>query len=98
MNMPAARFRVRYPLRAKIVIALACLAVLVELGMLALFMMPLVPLVPVFVAIMIGNACVLADVVRWAASLGSAEPVRELGAETTAGSRRIRSQKAAHAG
>ena len=95
--MLAPRLRVRYPLRAKVVIALAAVAVLVELGMLALFMMPLVPLVPVFVAIMIGNACVLADVVRWAASLARPEPVREPGAETTAGSRHLRSQKAATA-
>lgn len=67
---------VRYPLRGKLAIAAVSLFFLVELAALALWMMPLVPLVPVFVAIMIGNGLVVADVVRWAASLGRSEPVR----------------------
>lgn len=75
--MPADRpARVRYPLRAVLAVALASLFALVELAGLALVMMPLIPLVPVFITIMLGNAMLLADVVRWAASLGQVEPVR----------------------
>ena len=87
--------RVRYPLRAKVVVALASLAVLAELALFALFMMPMIPLVPVFVLTMLGNAFVLADVVRWAASLGKSEPVRVPRAE--AAGRTRRQQEAAHA-
>jgi hypothetical protein len=73
--------RVRYPLRAKVVVALAALVALAELATFALFMMPMIPLVPVFVLAMLGNAFVLADVVRWAASLGSTEAPRVARAE-----------------
>ena len=88
--------RVRYPLRAVLGVVLASLIALLELAGLALFMMPMIPLVPVFVLIMLGNALVLADVVRWAASLGRIEPVRE--SRAPAGSpRRESTQEAAHA-
>ena len=89
--------RVRYPLRATVAVALASLAALAELAVLALFMMPMIPLVPVFVMVMLGNAFVLADVVRWAASLGRLEPVREPRAEATGRTRHERRQDAAHA-
>lgn len=85
--------RVRYPLRAVLAVVVASLFALVELGGLALFMMPLIPLVPVFVLIMLGNALVLADVVRWAASLAVVEPVRE--ARAQAGRPRRESTQAA---
>ena len=62
--------RVRYPLRAKLGVALASLFFLVELGALALFMMPMIPLVPVFVMVMLGNGLVLAEVVSWAVLQG----------------------------
>jgi hypothetical protein len=94
MTAPA---RVRYPLRAKVGVALASLVALAELALLALFMMPMIPLVPVFVMIMLGNAFLLADVVRWAASLGRLEPVREPRAEATGRTRRVSQQEAAHA-
>ena len=88
--------RVRYPLRAVLAVVLASLFALVELAGLALFMMPMIPLVPVFVMIMLGNALLLSDVVRWAASQGRVEPVRE--ARAQAGRpRRESTQEAAHA-
>jgi len=89
--------RVRYPLRAKVGVALAFVLALVELGALGVFMMPLFPLVPVFFMIIVGNACVLADVVQWAASLGRHEPVREPRAEAAGRARRATSPTPAHA-
>jgi hypothetical protein len=78
-------------------VVVASLFALVELGALGLFMMPLVPLVPVFIMIILGNAMVLADVVRWAASLGRVEPVREPRAEATGRPRRESTQEGAPA-
>ena len=69
--------RVRYPLRAKVAVALGSLVVLGELMAFSLFIMPLFPLVPVFVAVMLGNALWMSSLVRWAASLGRLEPVRK---------------------
>jgi len=89
--------RIRYPLRAQVGVALAALGVLLELGALGVFMMPLIPLVPVFFMIILGNAFVLADVVRWAASLGRLEPVKEPRAEAAGHPRRVNQQEAAHA-
>jgi len=94
MPQPA---RIRYPRRAKVAVTLASLAFLAELALLALFMMPMIPLVPVFVMTMLGNAFVLADVVRWAASLGQPEPVREPRAEVSGRPRRVSQQEAAPA-
>jgi len=94
MTAPA---RTRYPFRAQAAVALTSLAVLVELGALGVFMMPLFPLVPVFFMIILGNAFVLADVVRWAASLGRLEPVRERRAEAAGQPRRVSRQEAAPA-
>jgi hypothetical protein len=68
--------RVRYPLKAKLAVLAASVGFLAELALLALCMMPLIPLVPVFIAIMLGNAFVLAEVVHWAASQGIRERVR----------------------
>ena len=89
--------RTRYPFRAQAAVALVSLAVHVELAALALFMMPMIPLVPVFVMTMLGNAFVLADVVRWAASLGRLEPVNEPRAEAAGYPRRASHQEAARA-
>jgi hypothetical protein len=89
--------RVRYPLRAILAVVLASLFALIELGALGVFMMPLLPLVPVFFMIILGNALVLADVVRWAASLGRVEPVREPRAEATGRPRRESTHEAAPA-
>ena len=91
---PAAR--VRYPLRAVLAVVAASLLALVELVGLALFMMPMIPLVPVFVLIVFGNAFVLADLVRWAASLAVVEPVREARAQAGR-TRRESTQEAAPA-
>lgn len=73
----------RYPLRAVLGVTAGCLFVLAELAMLAMWMMPLVPLVPVFILIMFGNAFVLADLVRWAASLERTETVQSKRAAET---------------
>jgi hypothetical protein len=89
--------RVRYPLRAKLGVALAALAVLLELGALGVFVMPLFPLVPVFFMLVLGNAFVLADVVQWAASLGRVEPLKVPRAEAAGPPRRASRQEAAHA-
>jgi len=89
--------RTRYPLRAKLAVAGAALFFLVELAGLALWMMPLLPLVPVFVCVMLGNGFVLADVVRWAASLGVVEPVRVERAETAGKIGAARPAQTAHA-
>jgi hypothetical protein len=88
---------VRYPLRAKVGVALAGLVVLLELGAFGVFLMPLLPLVPVFFMLILGNAFVLADVVEWAASLGHAEPVKMPRAEAAGDPRRASRQEAAHA-
>ncbi|HEV8548991.1 MAG TPA: hypothetical protein VGQ57_08185 [Polyangiaceae bacterium] len=89
--------RLRYPLRAKVGVTVAFVLALAELGALGVFMAPLLPLVPVLFMIVIGNACVLSDVVQWAASLGRYEPVREPRAEAAGRPRRPPSQTAAHA-
>jgi len=89
--------RVRYPLRAKVGVALAALAVLLELGAFGVFMMPLLPLVPVFFMLILGNAFVVADVVKWAASVGRAEPVKVPRAEAAGRPQRASRQEAAHA-
>jgi hypothetical protein len=88
---------VRYPFRAKLGVALAALAVLLEIGALGVFVMPLIPLVPVFFLVILGNAFVLADVVQWAASLGRLEPVKDPRAEAAARPQRISHQEAARA-
>ena len=88
--------RVRYPRRAKLGVAAASLFVLAELALCALCMMPLIPLVPVFVCVMLGNAFVLADVVRWAASLGVPDAPRLPRAESR-GAQNPRSAEVAHA-
>jgi hypothetical protein len=68
--------RVRYPLRVKVAVLAAGLGFFAELTVFSLFIMPLFPLVPVFVSVMLGNAFVLAVVVRWAASQGVTEKLR----------------------
>jgi hypothetical protein len=68
--------RVRFPFRAKLVLAGAALFFLAELVVLSIWMMPLLPLVPLFIMVMFGHALILGSVVEWAASLGSTEPVR----------------------
>jgi len=88
---------VRYPLRAKLGVAAASLLVLAQLCTFGLLMMPLFPLVPVFVCVMLGNAFVLADVVRWAASLGAVEPHRVPRGETAGPAQSPRAAQAAHA-
>jgi hypothetical protein len=82
MQTPPVGSSRRYPLRAKLAVAAVVLFACVELGGLALYMLPLIPLLPVFLCIVFGNAFVLADVVHWAASLGSVEPLRVERAET----------------
>jgi hypothetical protein len=67
--------RVRYPLRAKVAVALGSLAVLGELAVFSLFIMPLFPLIPVFVAVMFGNALWMSHLFHWATSLAELEPV-----------------------
>jgi hypothetical protein len=89
--------RVRYPLRAKLGVAAAALALLAELAVFSLFMMPLIPLIPVFIGVVLGNAFVLADVVHWAASLGTAEAATLPRAEKAAGGASRRAPQAAHA-
>jgi hypothetical protein len=88
--------RIRYPLRAKVGVALAALVALLELGAFGVFIAPLLPFVPVFFMLMLGNAFVLADVVQWAASLGRLEPVKVPRAEA-AGNPRASRQEAAPA-
>ena len=88
---------VRYPLRAKLGVAATALFVLAEVGAFGLFLMPLLPLVPVFVCVMLGNAFVLAEVVQWAASLGSVEPLRVPRAEKASSAQAPRATQAAHA-
>jgi hypothetical protein len=75
MHAPA-QYRVRYPLRAKLAIALAVCFFLAELVVCALWLMPLVPLVPVFIAVMVGNGFVIASVVDWASSVARSEAVK----------------------
>jgi len=89
--------RVRYPIRAKVGVALAALVALLELGAFGVFVAPLLPFVPVFFMLMLGNAFVLADVVQWAASLGRLEPVKVPRAEAAGSPRRPSRQEAAPA-
>ena len=96
MQTPLVTSRRRYPLRAQLAVTGAALFFFAELVVLSLCMMPLLPLVPVFVLVMLGNGFVLADVVRWAASLGYAEPVRVARGET-AGKIAARQARGAHA-
>jgi hypothetical protein len=74
-------FRTRYPLRAVLAVLGAGTLALVELALLSIWLMPLVPLVPVFIAIMVGNACVLSAAVSYATSLARLEPVTTARAE-----------------
>jgi hypothetical protein len=97
MQKPLVVPRTRYPWRAKVAVATVVLFSCIELGGLALFMLPLLPLVPVFLCVVFGNAFVLADVVHWAASLGSVEPVRVERAETAGKIGDARPAHAAHA-
>lgn len=87
--------RVRFPLRGKLAIALVASFFLAELAAFALWMMPLIPLVPVFIAVMLGNGFILAEVVEWAASLARAEPLKVRRAEPTAETERPRAARAA---
>jgi hypothetical protein len=83
MPASAPAVRVRYPLRAVAVVVLAALFFLAELALLALFMMPLVPLVPVFITFMLGQACLLASLIDYVASLARTEPVKPVGVKAT---------------
>jgi hypothetical protein len=84
MSTPVPTVRVRYPLRAVLVLVLAGLFFLAELALLGLFMMPLVPLVPVFITFMVGQACLLSSLVNYVTSLARTESLkpRSAGAKT----------------